>query len=217
MSSEKPKGHKNQEEELKNEKDKVSENEVSSEKEAQNHSLSKQCTKENYDALWDKYTRLCAEFTNTRKRWDREKAEIIKFSNSSLLRDLLIVLDETEQALRMTKEHSNIEQIIKGLEMTYNNFVNVLKKRGLKAIESVGKPFDPHLHEIVASKEVDEDIDKPIVLEEIQKGYMLEDKVLRPSQVIVGIQRQKTEGRGQETEEEGQKPENKNNDENNKI
>jgi molecular chaperone GrpE len=93
----------------------------------------------------------------------------------------------------MVKEHSNIEEIVKGLEMTYSNFISILNKRGLKTIDVTGKEFNPHLHEIVASREVEEDIDNPIVLEEIQKGYLLEDKVLRPAKVIVGIKK-KTEG-----------------------
>ena len=160
--------------------------------------------KDDYDALWGKYTRVCADFANARKRWDREKEDLIKFSTVSLLRDLLIVLDESEQALKMVKEHGNIEEIIKGLEMAYNNFVNLLKKRGLMPIESIGRFFDPHLHEIVAAKEVDDATDKPLVLEEIQKGYMLEDKVLRPSKVIVGIQKRAVEGKGQKGEEKGQ-------------
>ncbi|MFA6282325.1 MAG: nucleotide exchange factor GrpE [Candidatus Omnitrophota bacterium] len=161
------------------------------------------------DVFRDKYIRACADFSNARKRWDREKEDILKFSNSSLIRDLLIVLDESEQALRMVKEHGNIEEIIKGLEMAHNNFLNILKKQGLEPMESVGKNFDPHLHEVIASKEVDENIDKPVVLEEIQKGYILEDKVLRPARVIVGIHKQS----------EDQKIEDKSNNEgkNNKI
>ena len=166
------------------------------------------------DAFREKYIRACADFSNARKRWDREKEDIVKFSNSSLLRDLLIVLDESEQALKMVKEHGNIEEIIKGLEMAHNNFLNILKKQGLTSIECVGKSFDPHLHEVIASKDVNENIDNPIVLEEIQRGYLLEDKVLRPARVIVGIKKQssedreqKTEDRVQKTEEKGQKPE----------
>jgi len=166
--------------------------------------------KEDYNALYEKYMRVCADFTNARKRWDREKEDLIKFSTSSLIRDLLIVLDESEQALRMVKEHGNIEEIIKGLEMAYNNFLNLLKKRGLVPIESVGRFFDPHLHEIVATKEVDDETDKPIVLEEVQKGYMLEDKVLRPSKVIVGIEKQDIENKEGKKEEDKEKTKNNN-------
>ncbi len=145
-------------------------------------SLEKAC-----NILQDKYLRACADFSNAQKRWDRERQDLIKFSNSSLLRELLIVLDEDEQALKMVKEHGNIEEIIKGLEMAYNNFLSILKKQGLRQIACLGKPFDPHLHEVIATKEVNEHMDKPVVLEEIQKGYLLEDKLLRPARVIVGI------------------------------
>ncbi len=161
--------------------------------------------KEDYNSLWEKYMRTCADFTNARKRWDRDREELIKFSTSSLIRDLLIVLDESEQALKMVKEHGNIEEIIKGLEMAYNNFVNLLKKRGLTPIESIGRFFDPHLHEIIATKEVDDATDKPLILEEIQKGYMLEDKVLRPSKVIVGIKKQNIENKEKKKEEKEDK------------
>ncbi len=199
MNGEKAKNNKNHEEE-------PEKKEKQEELEAQ--SKSAEAEKEDYAALWEKYVRMCADFTNARKRWDREKEELIKFSTSSLLRDLLIVLDEAEQALKMVKEHSNIEEIIKGLEMAHNNFLNLLKKRGLMPIESIGRFFDPHLHEIVATKEV-EDADKPVVLDEVQKGYMLGDKVLRPSKVIVGVQKQANNIEAQELEEAEEKPEDK--------
>lgn len=157
--------------------------------------------KQDYTALLDKYMRACADFDNARKRWDKEKEDIIKFSEASLLRELLVVVDEVEQALKMVKEHSNIEEITKGLEMTYNNFISVLKKRGLKPIEAVGKDFDPHLHEIVASKEVENNIAKPVVLEEVQKGYMFENRLLRTTKVIVGINKQ-TEDQRPKTEDQ---------------
>jgi len=145
---------------------------------------------EDYQALWNKYVRACADFANARKRWEREKEEIVKFSNSSLMRDLLVILDETQQALKLAATHHSSEDILKGLEMTYNNFIGVLKKRGLQAIDAAGKDFDPHFHEIIATKETDLSGAKPVVLEEIQKGYLFEDKVLRPAKVIVGIQKE---------------------------
>lgn len=142
-----------------------------------------------YDVLWDKYLRTNAEFENARKRWEREKEDVLKFANYSLLKEVIIILDEMEQALKMVKEHSNIDEISKGLEIMYNNFLKVLHKRGFKYIEAKGKKFDPHLHEIVTTKDVDSDDQDHMVLEEIQKGYLLEDKVLRTAKVIVGIKR----------------------------
>jgi molecular chaperone GrpE len=193
VNNDKAKNNKHQEEPVKEEKN----SEPVPEKAA---SLEEAC-----GIFRDKYMRACADFANARKRWDREKEDLIKFSNSSLLRDLLIVLDESEQALKMVKEHGNIEEIIKGLEMAHNNFLNILKKQGLEPMECVGKNFDPHLHEVIASKDVNENIDKPVVLEEIQRGYLLEDKVLRPARVIVGIGK-KPETREQELKENKQQP-----------
>lgn len=143
--------------------------------------------KQKYEELWDKHVRLCAEFDNTRKRWERERGEVIKFANFTLLQDLTVVLDEMGQALKVVNEHGSTEEIIKGLEMTYNNFVKVLNRNGLVAIEAEGKKFDPHLHEIIASKESDGE--EHVVLEEVQKGYLFEDKVLRTAKVIVSVQK----------------------------
>ena len=150
-----------------------------------------------YSELWNKYLLLCAEFDNARKRWGREREGVVKFANSFLLKDLLVIVDEMEQALKMINEHKADEEIFKGLKIMFNNFINILKNQGLKIIEAGGKAFDPHLHEIVTSREIDGDIEQPVVLEEVQKGYLLEDKLLRPAQVIVGVPKQTTDSRHQ--------------------
>lgn len=154
-----------------------------------------------YEVLWDKHMRLCAEFENSRKRWCREKEDVIKFANFSLLAELLVILDETEQALKMAREHRNIEEIIKGIELTATNFNGIFKRRGLEKIEAEGKKFDPHFHEIVASREIDNEEDEYKILEEIQKGYLLAGKVLRTSKVIVGVKKKSTVDSSQSTEE----------------
>lgn len=162
--------------------------EVTEKKDSLEELLSK--NKEEYQDLWDKYLRLCADFDNARKRWDREKEETIKFANFYLLKDLTVVLDEVEQALKMIKEHGDTKDIIDGLKMCYDNFIGVLKKRGLTAIDAEGKKFDPHYHEIAGSKEVEGDQEEHVVLQEVQKGYLLENKLLRTSKVIIGIKKQ---------------------------
>jgi molecular chaperone GrpE len=144
---------------------------------------------DDYQALWAKYVRACADFENTRKRWEREREETLKFGNVVLLRELIVVLDEMAQALKLVKVHNDSVEIAKGLEMMYNTFFGVLKKQGLSIIETAGKKFDPHLHEIVATREVP-DMEEPTILEEVQRGYFLEDKVLRASKVIVGLKKQ---------------------------
>ena len=139
-----------------------------------------------YDALWDKYLRVCADFDNVRKRWDKERQSLVKFANFSLIKNLLVIVDEFEHALRAIEEHSQCDKIVEGVELTYNNLRSVLDKEGLKAIEAKGKKFDPHIHEIVGQVE-NSDIDEHTVVEEIQKGYFLGDDLLRTSKVIISV------------------------------
>jgi molecular chaperone GrpE len=143
---------------------------------------------EHYKALRDKYTRVLADYDNTRKRWDREREELFKYAGSAMLKDLLVTADELEQALKIATTHAQDQELLKGIEMTYNNFISILKKNGVTPIETKNKKFDPHLHEIVATREL-EGIEDHSILDQVQKGFMLEDKVLRASKVIVGIKK----------------------------
>jgi molecular chaperone GrpE len=206
MKRDKTGGLHNKKEEVEEKKNDIASSEVSQKETCSLISYEEQLKKkkEEYDNLWDKYLRLCADFDNARKRWVREKEEVVKYASFSLLQELLVVLDEMEQGLKMAREHSNIKEISKGLELMLNNFINILDKRGVKKIEAEGKEFDPHLHEIIGSKEVEGNIEKPIVLEEIQKGYFFENKILRIAKVIVGVskQAQKEEGREEKSIEE---------------
>jgi len=141
-----------------------------------------------YKELQDKYLRLAAEFDNFRKRSAREYARIIETAEDGLILELLQVIDDLDRALgHDADELSNFKQ---GTEMIYNKFGEILKKRGLREIKTVGEPFDPVYHEAVMQLEV-EDKDDGIVIEEIQKGYFLNSKVLRPAKVVVA--KRKTE------------------------
>jgi len=162
-------------------------------------------TNPEYLDVLNKYLRLAAEFENARKRWDRDRDDLLKYGESALIKEVLVIIDELQQACSMAREHKDSEQIARGFEMTCKNFEAILKKRGLEAIESVGKPFDPHFQEISASRPV-EGIDAHMVLEEVQKGYMLADKVLRTAKVIVGVPKETADHRpetGDQKEEEG--------------
>lgn len=141
---------------------------------------------EERDIFWDKYLRICADFDNARKRWEKDRTEIIKFANFNILKELIMIVDELEQAISYVEEGKNTEEIVKGLRMIHDNFVRFLEKQGVEKIEAEGKVFDPHLHEIVGQKEEDK-FDLPTVIQEIQKGYKFNDKVLRTAKVIVGI------------------------------
>ena len=135
-----------------------------------------------FQELNDKYLRLAAEFDNYKKRQAREYSRLIESAESSLMLDILEVVDDFSRALKHEPDdQANFKQ---GIEMIANKFAELLKRRGLKEIEAIGKPFDPGYHEAIMQIESD-DVDEGIIIEEIQKGYLFNDKVLRPSRVVV--------------------------------
>jgi molecular chaperone GrpE len=139
--------------------------------------------KEELTLIHDRYLRLGAEFENYKKRSERERLTSIKFANESLLSELLPVLDHLEQAIVAAGTHS-AESVVSGVQMVLKQFKDVVAKSGLKEIESLGTTFNPNLHEALAERESN-DHDAGVVLEEFQKGYMLNDRLVRPARVVV--------------------------------
>lgn len=132
----------------------------------------------------ERLLRLAAEFENYKKRVNREFASLIKTANEALITQMLPVLDNFERALNHAKGTDDFDSFRKGVEMIYSQFQDVLKKQGLQPIEAVGKPFDPNYHE--AMMQVDSDKHGPdTVVEELEKGYTLNNKVIRHTRVIV--------------------------------
>jgi molecular chaperone GrpE len=131
----------------------------------------------------DKYLRLYAEFENYKKKVQKDREDLIKYSNESLLYELLPALDNLEMALRHSEE-ANSESLIKGVENTFREFSRILEKFGLKAIDALGKPFDPAYHHAMSQVQRD-DVEGNTVVEEFRKGYLYNEKVLRPSLVAV--------------------------------
>jgi len=144
--------------------------------------------KEYYDLL----IRLKADFENYKKRVAKEKEEFLEYANEELLKKILSVVDNLERALDSTKESKNFDALYKGLEMILKQFRDILKKEGVIAIESVGKPFDPVYHEAIM--QVPSEDQDNIVVEEIRKGYMFKNKVLRPAMVTVAKKQSSKEG-----------------------
>lgn len=135
--------------------------------------------------LSDKMLRIQADFDNTRKRLDREKQDFIKFANEGLIADLLNVLDDLERAVGLAEaKHEDLPAFLKGVEMILAHLYDMLKGYGVKPIEAEGKIFDPAFHEALMQVE---DKDKPehTVVEELQKGYLLKDRVIRTTKVKV--------------------------------
>lgn len=128
--------------------------------------------------------RLHADFDNYRRRvrLDMEAAE--KYRAQSLVADLLPILDNFERALQVQVEDEKAKSLLQGMEMVYRSLIEALKKEGVEAIESVGKPFDPHVHQAVMQVD-DQNYEPNTVVEEFQKGYKLKDRVIRPAMVKV--------------------------------
>jgi molecular chaperone GrpE len=140
--------------------------------------------KEENAQLKDQLLRKAAEFDNYRKRTEREFLDRIQNSNERLITDLLPVLDDFQRSLDHTNEGSTSENLIEGFELIYKKMTTLLEKEGLKAIEAVGHEFDPEQHDALMQMESDSH-DSGTIIEEHQKGYRLNDKVIRHSQVLV--------------------------------
>jgi len=128
--------------------------------------------------------RLQADFDNYRKRTQKEKVELIKYASERLVGELLPVLDNFDRAVSAAKVNPDFASFSQGVEMILRQLQTALSKEGLKAMEAVGQPFDPNLHEAVL-RVASEEHPENTVVEELQKGYYLKDKVLRPCMVKV--------------------------------
>jgi molecular chaperone GrpE len=135
----------------------------------------------------DQYLRTLAEFDNAKKRLHREKEEFARFASETMVRALLPIVDSLDQALVAVDKPSDPQAVIKGIHLIYRQLLGLLEKEGVKRIATVGERFDPHKHEAVAQVDTD---GKPedTVVEEVQVGYTMHGKVIRPAIVKVAKQ-----------------------------
>ena len=136
------------------------------------------------NTLKDKNMRIAAEMVNTLRRKDEETNRLLKYSNESLITELLPVIDNFERALNVDAKTTDIESYQKGMTMIYNSLKNILEKFEVKEIEAIDKEFDPSFHQAVIQEEK-EGTKENIVIEVLQKGYTYKDKVIRPAMVKV--------------------------------
>ena len=132
----------------------------------------------------ERLLRTAADAENFKKRLQREKEEQTRYANESFIRELLPVIDNLERALDHSQSQSKQGSLLEGLNMTLKGFTDTLAKFGCTAVEAVGEPFDPNYHEAVAQEET-ADHESNIVVRELQKGYILKDRLLRPAMVVV--------------------------------
>ena len=148
----------------------------------------------------ERVLRTAADAENFKKRLQREKEEQTRYANESFIRELLTVIDNLERALEHSGSESDQEGLVEGLNMTLKSFLDTLTRFGCTQVEAEGKPFDPNFHEAV-SQEESADHEPNTVLRELQKGYMLKERLLRPAMVLVSKKssQQETDSREQTT------------------
>lgn len=139
---------------------------------------------EKYAELNDKFLRLLSEFDNFRKRSIKERIEFTKFAGEEIIRSLLPVVDDLERALSFMKENPD-NPSLEGIHLIYQKFINILKQKGVEEIKTVGETFNTDFHEAVTSIPAENEEQKGNVVEETEKGYLLNGKVIRFAKVIV--------------------------------
>ena len=139
---------------------------------------------ESSDKNLDLYIRSQAEIDNLKKRYQKERQGLIKFANESLIKQLLPIVDNLEKAFIHSQDEDSIEAIREGVDFTLKGLMDILQKAGVETVEAVGEQFDPNFHEAV-SEMADDGIKPGTVIKDLQKGYILNQRLIRPSMVIV--------------------------------
>lgn len=134
----------------------------------------------------DKYLRLLAEFENYKKRTFREKLDTINTAARDTMMAILPVLDDFDRAKAMSDDDNSEEQFSEGVALVYTKLKSVLEHKGLKAMDTTGEPFDPEFHEAVTEIPAPGEEQKGLIIDTIEKGYTLNDKIIRHAKVVVG-------------------------------
>jgi molecular chaperone GrpE len=138
------------------------------------------------DELKDKYLRLFAEFDNYKRRTMKERLDIMKTAAQDTIVALLPVLDDFERAKRNAENENSTEVFSEGVHLVYQKLFSILHQQGLEAMDTNGQPFDPELHEALTEIPAPSEEIKGVVMDTIEKGYKLKDKIIRHAKVVVG-------------------------------
>ncbi|MFT5859995.1 MAG: molecular chaperone GrpE [Flavobacteriaceae bacterium] len=174
------------EKEIKNEKDQVDNTEVNEVEQEDVQVPTEPSMEDKFNALNDKYMRIHAEFDNYRKRTNKEKLDIISTANAGLLKDLIPVIDDFERAMANNEKVDDIKSVKEGFTLIFNKYKTTLEAKGLKGMNSVGEKFDSELHEAIANVPAPSKKMKGKVIDAVEKGYCLNEKVIRYAKVVVG-------------------------------
>ena len=139
-----------------------------------------------YAELNDKFVRLYSEFDNYRKRTNKEKLDLISTASAGVIKDLVSILDDFERAIANNETAEDIQGVKEGFHLIFNKFKNILETKGLKQMIAKGEAFDSELHEAIANIPAPAEELKGKIVEDVEKGYYLHDKVIRYAKVVVG-------------------------------
>lgn len=134
----------------------------------------------------EKFIRLYAEFDNYKRRNAKERVELIQTAGREVIQSMLEVLDDCERAEKQMNQSDDLKQIREGIGLVFSKFRNILQSRGLKEMKSIGEAFNPDFHEAITEIPVPDETMKGKIVDEVEKGYTLNDKIIRFSKVVVG-------------------------------
>ena len=133
---------------------------------------------------FDLYLRSQADIENIKKRNKKDKEDWIRYSNETIIKEMLPVIDNLENAISHSQNENSIDALKEGVKLTLKGFMDTLTKSGLEEVKAQGEPFDPSYHQAVSQHE-DNNVDVGVILEELQKGYTLNERLIRPAMVVV--------------------------------
>jgi molecular chaperone GrpE len=160
--------------------------ETNSEATENSQEIKEASAKEKYAELNDKFLRLYSEFDNYRKRTNKEKIELIGSASAGLMKDLIPVLDDFERAILNNENVTEIDSLKEGFTLIFTKFKSLLEAKGLKQMNAKGESFDSELHEAIANIPTEDESLKGKVIDDVEKGYFLNEKVVRYAKVVVG-------------------------------
>ena len=140
---------------------------------------------EELSEMKDKYLRLYSEFDNFRRRTSKERLDLIKTANEDMMIALLPVMDDLDRAKLAMEDATDVNAVREGLELVFGKLTNILQQKGLKPMDAKGQPFDADIHEAITQTPAGDEM-KGKVVDEIEKGYYLNDKVIRFAKVVIG-------------------------------
>ena len=156
-------------------------------------------------ATQDRLVRLQADFENFRRRALREKTEAHQYGHQNLVKDLLSAVDNLDRAIEHARESAELEGLLQGVELVRRELLTALAKHGVTPVDALGKPFDPSLHEALAQVP-DASVAPNTVVQELQKGYQLRDRLLRPTRVVVSRAPEQQTSQPEHTPDPGDAP-----------